>query len=78
MSDPIAELIAEDEAERNGEREERQIVLRRLTELLDKIDALQAAEDQEQVSRPDITRGFTIRVTERDENGQISAIRVMV
>lgn len=77
MTDPLADLLADEQLERDTEREERSIVLRWLKQIVEKLDELKTMERTEQAEdKPDLSKGFTITVTERDENGQIKSIKI--
>jgi hypothetical protein len=75
MSDPMADMMLEAEQEAAAEREERTILLQRLTELRGMIEALAKAVSElaqmERAKHKTNSSAPSFTIDERDEHGQI-------
>ena len=75
-NDPLAEMLLEAEDQANAEREERSILLQRITELRDMVAELaKAVGELSKMERAEQV-GKTIRILERDESDRIKSIEI--
>jgi hypothetical protein len=76
VSDPLADLLLEEQQEADAEREERSILLQRITELRDAISELAKSVDLLLKMERSEQLGRTVTVTERDEYDRIKTIQL--
>jgi len=75
-NDPLEELLIEAEDEANAEREERGILLQRVTELKEQIAELSKAVDRLTTMEKSEQMGKKITITQRDEYDRIKSFTV--